>query len=61
MSETQGFQDRGEQIREALGIDGTAADAQDVPHPYTPDMGLNPGVCGACGTGLFAPVHEDTP
>jgi hypothetical protein len=31
------FQDRGEAARRAAGIDGTAGDAQDVPHRYQPD------------------------
>ena len=43
----QDFQDRGEPLRQALGIDGTAGDAQDVDHPFTPD-GIS-GPCLACG------------
>jgi hypothetical protein len=42
----QDFQDRGDSLRQALRIDGTAGDAQDVNHPFTPDT---PGVCLACG------------
>jgi hypothetical protein len=43
-----GFQDRGEKHRQALGIDGTAGDAQDVPHPYVPD-GADGSACVVCG------------
>jgi hypothetical protein len=47
MSGMQDFQDRGEELRQALGIDGTAGDAQDVNHPFTPDGPGGP--CLACG------------
>jgi hypothetical protein len=40
------FQERGESERQRLGIDGTAGDAQDVPHPYVPD-GVD--ACLVCG------------
>jgi len=40
------FQNAGEPIRQQLGIDGTAGDAQDVPHPAVPDTN---GTCLACG------------
>lgn len=33
----ENFQDRGETARQAQGIDGTAGDAQDIPHRYEPD------------------------
>lgn len=55
----QGFQDAGEPIRRALGIDGTAGDAQDVDHPYTsasPD-----GPCLACGLARTWWRHIDRP
>lgn len=52
------FQERGEKAREALGIDGTAADAQNVQHPFTPDP-MNMAFCAACETGLFHTVHEE--
>jgi hypothetical protein len=43
----QHFQKRGELLRQALGIDGTAGDAQDVDHPFTPDVsGASCLVCG---------------
>lgn len=42
------FQERGEAARQRLGIDGTAGDAQDVPHPYTPD-GPDGSACVVCG------------
>jgi hypothetical protein len=44
----QAFQDRGEPERQRLGIDGTAADAQDVTHPYVPD-GPDGAACVVCG------------
>lgn len=50
------FQDRGEQYRQELGIDGTAGDAQDVPHPYRQD-GDNKW-CVACGLTPVASVHK---
>ena len=40
------FQDPGEPYRRALGIDGTAADAQDHPHPFIAAHG---GFCVVCG------------
>lgn len=43
-----GFQDRGEQERRRLGIDGTAGDAQDITHPYIPD-GPPGSACLVCG------------
>jgi hypothetical protein len=42
------FQDRGEQARQSLGIDGTAGDAQDIRHPSTPD-GAPGSACVVCG------------
>jgi Phage portal protein/ParB-like nuclease domain len=45
-SASEAFQDRGEPARQDLGIDGTAGDAQDIPHPFTPD---HAGTCIACG------------
>lgn len=43
----QEFQNSGEAYRRALGIDGTAGDAQDVPHPFIPTPGEHG--CIACG------------
>ncbi len=43
----QDFQDRGEQLRQSLGIDGTAGDAQDIDHPYTSDEPST--ACLVCG------------
>lgn len=54
----QEFEQRGEPVRQAMGIDGTTADAQDVKHEYTPDP-ANMAFCVACGTGLFHPVHGE--
>jgi hypothetical protein len=50
------IQDRGEQARQAAGIDGTAGDAQDVPHPYIPDGG---SACVACGLAQGYAKHAD--
>ncbi len=50
------FQNRGEKYRQELGIDGTAGDAQDVPHLYKQD-GENEW-CLACGLTLLARVHK---
>lgn len=47
MSDMQDFQDRGGPWRAALGIDGTAGDAQDVPHEFIPDTPGGP--CVVCG------------
>lgn len=49
------FQDSGEAARQRLGIDGTAGDAQDVRHPYTP-AGL--ACCAACGLSSSARIHS---
>jgi len=49
------FQDRGEAYRQELGIDGTAADAQDQKHPYKAD-GDNEW-CLACGLDEGARCH----
>lgn len=52
-------QDRGEQNRQAAGIDGTAGDAQDVAHDYDP---LDPLVvgseCATCGLSPTAKAHD---
>jgi hypothetical protein len=55
-NDMQDFQDRGESYRQELGIDGTAGDAQDVPHLYKED-GDNDW-CIACGLSLLASVHR---
>jgi len=49
------FQDRGEPARTALGIDGTAGDAQDIAHRYQDDALT--GSCLVCGLALAASVH----
>ena len=41
------FQDRGDEARRAAGIDGTAGDAQDVPHAFVLDEPT--GGCLLCG------------
>lgn len=46
-SDQQDFQQRGEPWRAALGIDGTAGDAQDVTHEFVPDSPGGP--CVVCG------------
>ena len=53
----EAFQDRGEPVRQRFGIDGTAGDAQDVRHPFTPDGG-NKDCCAACGLTPLAAVHS---
>jgi hypothetical protein len=47
LSDMQDFQDRGEPWRAALGIDGTAGDAQDIQHEFIPDSPGGP--CVVCG------------
>lgn len=41
------FQDRGDAARIAQGIDGTAGDAQDIPHRFVDDRDC--GYCLLCG------------
>jgi 8-oxo-dGTP pyrophosphatase MutT (NUDIX family) len=53
----EAFQDRGEPVRRRFGIDGTAGDAQDAPHPFTPDGG-DERRCVACGLSPAATVHS---
>jgi hypothetical protein len=53
----QRLQDAGEHARQALGIDGTMGDAQDVPHAYDDDEGNAP-YCIVCGLGRLARVHK---
>ena len=56
----QDFQERGEPWRAALGIDGTAGDAQDVPHEFIPDSPGGP--CVACGLAeSYRKHHEAAP
>lgn len=50
------FQDRGESYRQMFGIDGTAGDAQDRPHPFVPDDPGGP--CVVCG--LARPHRQHT-
>lgn len=50
------FQERGGPARAALGIDGTAGDAQDVPHGFDED--LPTGACVVCGLSETAKVHR---
>jgi hypothetical protein len=47
------FQDRGDAARLAAGIDGTAGDAQDVPHAFVSDEPT--GGCLLCG---LAPTYR---
>lgn len=51
------FQDRGEELRHQLGIDGTAGDAQDVDHPFH-DSDL--GYCLVCGLSPMYRRHIPT-
>lgn len=51
------FQARGEPHRQALGIDGTAGDAQDVPHPFVRDVVIS-GACVVCGLSESYSKHE---
>lgn len=51
------FQGQGEQTREAAGIDGTAGDAQDIPHPFIPAPRGNARACMMCGLSQAADVH----
>jgi hypothetical protein len=50
------FQDLGEPYRQALGIDGTAGDAMDIPHPYTPHERV--GCCVVCGMAESFRAHH---
>lgn len=52
------FQDRGEPHRRRLGIDGTAADAQDVSHPHTPDVPYGTW-CVVCGLSRSYRKHTE--
>lgn len=45
----------GEVARQRLGIDGTAGDAQDIAHPYTPEGFAH---CVVCGLAASARVHS---
>jgi hypothetical protein len=51
------WQDAGESLRQQLGIDGTAGDAQDVPHPYSDIDGAYP-YCVVCGLPRTYRKHE---
>jgi hypothetical protein len=50
------FQDRGEAARQAAGIDGTAGDAQDVPHAFVLDEPT--GGCLLCGLSPTYRKHQ---
>ena len=54
------LEDLGEKARQALGIDGTMGDAQDVPHPYNDDEGAVP-YCIVCGLAGSARAHKRLP
>jgi Phage portal protein/ParB/Sulfiredoxin domain len=56
--DVEAFQDRGEPVRQRYGIDGTAGDAQDAAHPFTPDKAGSPGPCVACGLAQRSAVHK---
>lgn len=56
----QRLQDAGEKARQALGIDGTMGDAQDVPHAYADDEGAAP-YCIVCGLAGSARAHKRLP
>jgi hypothetical protein len=51
----EAFQDAGEVVRRQLGVDGTAGDAQDVPHGYVEAEWVP--CCVACGLSRKAAVH----
>jgi hypothetical protein len=51
----QDFQDRGDAARRAAGIDGTAGDAQDIPHGFRLDDVT--GACLLCGLAKAHPMH----
>lgn len=53
----QRFEDAGEKARQALGIDGTMGDAQDVPHAYDDHVGEAP-YCVVCGLARPATIHK---
>lgn len=50
------WQDLGESARQALGIDGTMGDAQDVKHAYH-ETAMGPG-CLVCGLSEKARAHR---
>jgi hypothetical protein len=50
------FQDRGEAARRAAGIDGTAGDAQDIPH--APVLDEHTSACLLCGLSPAYRKHE---
>lgn len=52
----QEFQVAGERARRQLGVDGTAGDAQDVPHGFVEFEWLP--CCLACGLARRARVHQ---
>lgn len=54
-AEPPGFQDRGDAARRAHGIDGTAGDAQDIPH--RPELDDETGGCLLCGLALGYRKH----
>jgi hypothetical protein len=56
-SEMQDSQDRGEPYRQQLSIDGTAGDAQDISHPFTPDDQST--YCIVCGLSQTWKKHND--
>lgn len=58
MNPRDGLQDRGEPHRRRLGIDGTAADAQDVDHPYLADAPRGDW-CVICGLSRSFRRHVD--
>lgn len=55
--DAQDFQQRGEPYRQALGIDGTAGDAQDISHPFIPDGFFT--WCVVCGLSQTWKKHND--
>lgn len=51
------LQERGEPHRRRAGIDGTAGDAQDIPHEPVPAE-ENTGLCLVCLLSIGARVHS---
>lgn len=57
MTDIHDFQNSGDAARRAQGIDGTAGDAQDIPH--RPVLDTQTGGCLLCGLALSYRMHID--
>lgn len=58
MTDVHDFQNRGERHRRAAGIDGSAGDAQDIPHRFVRDQPT--GACVLCGLSESYRKHTGT-